>query len=47
MKGNAYCPKCKRDVKIKELYICGTVINIYLKCGHHFHLHTKGELKGS
>ena len=39
MKAEAKCKKCGKNVKIKGLYLCNGVINIYLTCGHHYHWH--------
>jgi len=44
MKGYAYCTKCKKIVEIAELYISNTVLNVYLKCGHHYHIHIEGKI---
>jgi len=44
LRGKAYCSKCKKNMGIKEIYICGTAISVYLKCGHHLHIHVKGTV---
>jgi hypothetical protein len=44
MKGKAYCSKCKKNMEIKKIYICGTAISVYLQCNHHFHLNVKGTI---